>query len=291
MSTHPARAGSPIIYVSLALVATLPVCSCSRAWSPPCSSASVRVRDGDGADRRADTDALLMARCACALWTAAPQDEFDVIRHAPLFEGLSRWRCADRPAGQAETAAAGLWSSERARWRRSLYDHTGRLRVFRSRARRTRDRCGRPDARAVFGEMALVTREARSASVVAPPPPGAAPRLRRARRIRRGSPTPGPISSATSPACSPTAPEDHGALVAEVSIGGSPAARAAPSPGANSYHPFAARLAQFLRLLRRHRRVAERMAETWSVARAVCRASVGPCGAKGSSTRGDRQDR
>ena len=136
----------------------------------------------------------------------------DVIRHAPLFEGLSRWEARKIVLlGKLEAVAAGSWSSGRVRdGRRDVHGHHGTSAGIRSAARRTESRAGRAHAGAVFGEMALVTREVRSASVMAATNAEVL-RLDFAalERIRRRFPTRGRSSSATSPpTCSRPAPAD-----------------------------------------------------------------------------------
>jgi hypothetical protein len=93
----------------------------------------------------------------------------EVIRHAPLFEGLSRWEARKIVLlGKLESVGAGTLVLRKGDTGDELYMViTGRLHVFDRRSDGRETVLAELTPGAVFGEMALVTREVRSASVVA----------------------------------------------------------------------------------------------------------------------------
>ena len=163
--------GPPIIYVSLALVASfLVLVFASLVSSVQFGLLSAFVMAMALIGELTLTPVLMGTMRLVTLWDMLLlKMNVDVIRHAPLFEGLSRWEARKIVLlGKLESVAAGDLVLRKGETGDEMYMViTGRLRVF--------DR--RPDGRetvlaeltpgAVFGEMALVTGEVRSASVVA----------------------------------------------------------------------------------------------------------------------------
>ena len=163
--------GPPIIYVSLALVASfLVLLFASLVSSMQFGLLSAFVMAMALIGELTLTPVLMGTMRLVTLWDMLLlKMNVETIRHAPLFEGLSRWEVRKIVLlGKLETAAAGTLVLRKGETGDELYMViTGRLRVFDQ----------RPDGRetvlaeltpgAVFGEMALVTREVRSASVVA----------------------------------------------------------------------------------------------------------------------------
>jgi len=163
--------GPPIIYVSLALVASFLVLLFGSIVSTVqfgLLSAFVMAMALIG--ELTLTPVLMGTMRLVTLWDMLLlKMNVEVIRHAPLFEGLSRWEARKIVLlGKLETVGAGTLVLRKGDTGDELYMViTGRLHVFNR----------RPDGRetvlaeltpgAVFGEMALVTREVRSASVVA----------------------------------------------------------------------------------------------------------------------------
>ncbi len=163
--------GPPIIYVSLALIASFLVLVFAALLSTVqfgLLSAFVMATALIG--ELTLTPILMASTRLVTLWDMLLlKMDAAVVRHAPLFEGLSRWEARKIVLlGKLEAKAAGALVLRKGETGDEMYMViTGRLRAF--------DR--RPDGRetvlteltpgAVFGEMALVTREVRSAFVVA----------------------------------------------------------------------------------------------------------------------------
>jgi hypothetical protein len=163
--------GPPIIYVSLALVASfLVLVFASLVSSVQFGLLSAFVMATALVGELTLTPVLMGTMRLVTLWDMLLlKMNVDLIRRAPLFEGLSRWEARKIVLlGKLEAVAAGDLVLRKGETGDEMYMViTGCLRVF--------DR--RPDGReavlaeltpgAVFGEMALVTREVRSASVMA----------------------------------------------------------------------------------------------------------------------------
>jgi predicted RND superfamily exporter protein len=163
--------GPPIIYVSLALVASfLVLLFASLVSSAQFGLLSAFVMAMALIGELTLTPVLMGTMRLVTLWDMLLlKMNVEAIRHAPLFEGLSRWEARKIVLlGKLEAVAAGNLVLRKGETGDEMYMViTGCLRVF--------DR--RPDGRetvlaeltpgAVFGEMALVTREVRSASVMA----------------------------------------------------------------------------------------------------------------------------
>ena len=161
----------PIIYVSLALIASFLV----LVFASLISSVQFGL-----------LSAFVMAMALIGELTVAPvlmcstqlvtvwdllllHMDRDLVRKAPLFAGLSRWDARKVVLlGRLETAAAGTTVVRKGEADDAMYMVvTGRLRVFDRRSDGRERTLIDLEPGAVFGEMALVTGEVRSAFVAA----------------------------------------------------------------------------------------------------------------------------
>jgi len=163
--------GRPIIYVSLALIASfLPLLLSERLSTVHFGLLSAFVMLMAMIGELTVTPVLMYSTQLVTVWDALllrmPRD---LVRRAPLFEGFSRWeaRKVVLLGGLASVRAGQLMISKGDRGREMYLVVTGRLRAF--------DRY--PDGRerlltvlepgAVFGEVALVSENVRTAYVAA----------------------------------------------------------------------------------------------------------------------------
>jgi hypothetical protein len=163
--------GPPIIYVSLALIASFSVLVFANLVSSvQFGLLSAFVMATALVGELTLTPILMRSTRLVTLWDMLLlKMNPDVVRHAPLFEGLSRWEARKIVLlGKLESVPAGTVILHKGDSGNDMYMViTGRLRVFnrRSDGREAVIRGLGPGA--VFGEMAVVTREVRSAFVAA----------------------------------------------------------------------------------------------------------------------------
>ena len=163
--------GPPIIYVSLALVASfLVLVFASLVSSVQFGLLSAFVMATALIGELTLTPVLMSTMRLVTLWDMLLlKMNVDVIRRAPLFEGLSRWEARKIVLlGKLEAVEAGDLVLRKGETGDEMYMViTGCLRVFDRRLDGRETVLAELTPGAVFGEMALVTREVRSASVVA----------------------------------------------------------------------------------------------------------------------------
>jgi hypothetical protein len=163
--------GRPIIYVSLALVAGfLPLLASNLASTVQFGVLAVFVMVMAMVSELTLTPVLMYSTRLVSLWDLVVlKMNPKLVHHAPLFDGLSQWEARKAVLlGRLESVSAGTVVVEKGDRGTEMYMVVaGEMRVF--------DR--HPDGReevlatlvpgAIFGEMGLVTQEARSAHVVA----------------------------------------------------------------------------------------------------------------------------
>jgi hypothetical protein len=163
--------GRPIIYVSLALIASfmvLPFSSLTSTVQFGLLSAFVMATALVG--ELTLTPIIMCTTQLVTVWDMLlVKMSPGLVRRAPLFAGLSRWQARKVVLlGKLETAPAGTLVLRKGEPGNEMYMViTGRMRVFDRRPDGGEKVLADLEPGAVFGEMALVTRDVRSAFVVA----------------------------------------------------------------------------------------------------------------------------
>jgi CRP-like cAMP-binding protein len=163
--------GRPIIYVSLALIAGfLPLLTSNLASTVQFGALAVFVMCMAMVSELTLTPVLMYSTRLVSLWDLLVlKMSPELVRRAPLFDGLSAWEARKAVLlGRLRRVSAGTVVVRKGDLGTEMYMVVaGRVRVF------DRHSDGREEALAtlapgaIFGEMALVTGEARSAHVVA----------------------------------------------------------------------------------------------------------------------------
>jgi uncharacterized protein len=163
--------GRPIIYVSLALIASfmvLPFASLTSSVQFGLLSAFVMATALIG--ELTLTPVLMCSTQLVTVWDMLLlRMNLELVRRSPLFAGLSRWEARKVAVlGQLQTAPAGTMLIRKGDTGHEMYMViTGKMRVFDRRDDGRETVLTDLEPGAVFGEMALVTGELRSAFVVA----------------------------------------------------------------------------------------------------------------------------
>jgi hypothetical protein len=163
--------GRPIIYVSLALTASfLPLLFSHRSSTIQFGGLSAFVMFTAMIGELTLTPILMYSTQLVTLWDLLLlRMPADLVRGAPLFQGLSRWEARKVVLlGKLEPVRAGDVVIEKGDAGQDMYMVVaGRMRVFDRAADGHETNLAVLAPGAVFGEMGLVTQERRSASVAA----------------------------------------------------------------------------------------------------------------------------